>query len=380
MSRNENKDIFENVKKNFGFGCMRLPMKDGEVDREEFSRMVDAFLENGFNYFDTAHGYLDGKSETAIRECLTSRYPRDRYILTDKLTSSYFKKEEDIRPVFESQLEACGVDYFDFYLMHSQTAENFEYFKKCNAYETALKLKEEGKLRHFGISFHDRADVLEQILTEYPQIEVVQIQFNYLDYNDPAVQSRQCYEVCRKFGKPVLVMVPIKGGSLVNLPEDALKVLEDLHGGSPASYALRFAAGFDGIRVVLSGMSSMEQMEDNLSFMKEFSPLNQQELDAIDKVCEIFNSKHLIPCTACRYCTAGCQKKISIPDLFACMNMKKLFQGWSADFYYNNIHTVNHGKASDCIKCGKCEKICPQHLPIRSLLEDVAAEFEKQNV
>lgn len=251
MSRNENKDIFENVKKNFGFGCMRLPMKDGEVDREEFSRMVDAFLENGFNY---------------------------------------------------------------------------------------------------------------------------------LDYNDPAVQSRQCYEVCRKFGKPVLVMVPIKGGSLVNLPEDALKVLEDLHGGSPASYALRFAAGFDGIRMVLSGMSSMEQMEDNLSFMKEFSPLNQQELDAIDKVCEIFNSKHLIPCTACRYCTAGCQKKISIPDLFACMNMKKLFQGWSADFYYNNIHTVNHGKASDCIKCGKCEKICPQHLPIRSLLEDVAAEFEKQNV
>lgn len=240
-------DIFENVRKNFGFGCMRLPMRDGEVDTEEFSRMVDTFLDNGFNYFDTAHGYLDGKSETAIRECLTSRYPRDHYILTNKLTSSYFKKEEDIRPLLESQLEACGVDYFDFYLMHSQTAENFEYFKKCNAYETALKLREEGKFRHFGISFHDRADVLEQILTEYPQIEVVQIQFNYLDYNDPAVQSRQCYEVCRKFGKPVLVMEPIKGGSLVNLPEDALEVLRDLNGGSPASYALRFAAGFEGI-------------------------------------------------------------------------------------------------------------------------------------
>lgn len=240
-------DIFENVRKNFGFGCMRLPMRDGEVDTEEFSRMVDTFLDNGFNYFDTAHGYLDGKSETAIRECLTSRYPRDHYILTNKLTSSYFKKEEDIRPLLESQLEACGVDYFDFYLMHSQTAENFEYFKKCNAYETALKLREEGKFRHFGISFHDRADVLEQILMEYPQIEVVQIQFNYLDYNDPAVQSRQCYEVCRKFGKPVLVMEPIKGGSLVNLPEDALEVLRDLNGGSPASYALRFAAGFEGI-------------------------------------------------------------------------------------------------------------------------------------
>lgn len=373
----ENKDNFENVKKNFGFGCMRLPMKDGEVDTEEFSRMVDTFLDNGFNYFDTAHGYLDGKSETAIRECLTARYPRDRYILTDKLTSSYFKKEEDIRPLFEKQLAACGVDYFDFYLMHSQTAENFEYFKKRRAYETALQLKEEGKFRHFGISFHDRAEVLEQILTEYPQIEVVQIQFNYLDYNDPAVQSRQCYEVCRKYGKPVLVMEPVKGGSLVNLPEEALEVLDRLNGSSPASYALRFAAGFEGIRMVLSGMSNMEQMEDNLSFMKDFRPLDQRELEAIDQVREIFNSKHLIPCTACRYCTAGCPKKISIPDLFACMNMKKLFQGWSADFYYNSIHTVGHGKASDCIKCGKCEKICPQHLPIRNLLEDVAAEFEK---
>ena len=178
----------------------------------------------------------------------------------------------------------------------------------------------------------------------------MQIQFNYLDYNDPAVQSRQCYEVCRKFGKPVLVMEPIKGGSLVNLPEDALEVFKNLNGGSPASYALRFAAGFEGIRMVLSGMSSMEQMEDNLSFMKEFRHLDQQELDAIDKVRDIFNSKHLIPCTACRYCTAGCPKQISIPDLFACMNMKKLFQGWSADFYYNSIHTVDHGKASDCIK------------------------------
>lgn len=370
-------DIFENVKKNFGFGCMRLPMKDGEVDTEEFSRMVDIFLDNGFNYFDTAHGYLDGKSETAIRECLTARYPRDRYILTDKLTSSYFKKEENIRPLFEKQLEACGVDYFDFYLMHSQTAENFEYFKKRRAYETTLQLKEEGKFRHFGISFHDRADVLEQILTEYPQIEVVQIQFNYLDYNDPAVQSRQCYEVCRKYGKPVLVMEPVKGGSLVNLPDEALEVLDSLRGGSPASYALRFAAGFEGIRMVLSGMSNMEQMEDNLSYMKDFRPLDQQELEAIDQVREIFNSKHLIPCTACRYCTAGCPKKILIPDLFACMNMKKLFQGWSADFYYNSIHTVGHGKASDCIKCGKCEKICPQHLPVRDLLEDVASEFEK---
>ena len=369
-------DIFEQVKKKFGFGCMRLPMKDGQVDRDEFSRMVDLFLENGFNYFDTAHGYLDGQSETAIRECLTKRYPRDRYILTDKLTSSYFKSEADIRPFVEQQLEACGVSYFDFYLMHSQTADTFAYFKRNRAYETALQLKEEGKFRHFGISFHDRAEVLEQILTEYPQIEVVQIQFNYLDYDDPAVESGKCYEVCRKYGKPVLVMEPVKGGSLVNLPPEAKEVLERLHGGSPASYALRFAAGFEGIRMVLSGMCNVEQMEDNIRCMKDFQPLSQTELEAIDQVKEIFRSKHLIPCTACRYCTAGCPKQIPIPDLFACMNAQELFQGWNAGFYYSN-QTAGRGKASDCIKCGKCEKSCPQHLPIRTLLENVAKEFER---
>lgn len=196
----------ELVKKNFGFGCMRLPMQGDQVDTVETCKMVDAFLEAGFNYFDTAHGYLDGKSELALRECLTSRYPRDRYILTDKLTNFYFKKEEDIRPFFESQLAACGVEYFDFYLMHAQDARNFGFFKQCRAYETAFELKKEGKVRHVGISFHDRPEVLEQILTEYPQIEVVQIQFNYVDYEDEAVQSKNCYEVCRKHGKPVLVM------------------------------------------------------------------------------------------------------------------------------------------------------------------------------
>lgn len=265
-------DIFENVKKKFGFGCMRLPMKGSEVDKEEFSEMVDTFLENGFNYFDTAHGYLGGLSETALRECLTSRYPRDRYILTDKLTNFFFKTEEDIRPFFESQLEACGVDYFDFYLMHAQSADNFDFFKKCRAYETALELQKEGKIRHFGISFHDRADVLEQ-------------------------------------------------------------------------------------------------MEDNISYMKDFTPLSETEKKAIDRVREIFQSKNLIQCTACRYCTAGCPKQISIPDLFACMNAKKIFHDWNTDYYYNNVHTVNNGKASDCIKCGKCEKACPQHLPIRQQLQ-----------
>lgn len=366
----------EKIKKNFGFGFMRLPMKDGEVDFAETSRMVDAFLDAGFNYFDTAHGYLQGRSETALKTCLTSRYPRDCYILTDKLTANFFKTETDIRPFFESQLAACGVDYFDFYLMHAQGASNYGHFKECRAYETAFALKAEGKVRHVGISFHDHPEVLEQILTEHPQIEVVQIQFNYVDYDDPAVQSRACYEVCRRHHKPVIVMEPVKGGNLVNLPEEAKAVLNDLHGGSLASYALRFAAGFEGMLMVLSGMSSLEQMQDNISFMADFKPLDERELAAVRKVQEMFKSKHLIPCTSCRYCTDGCPKHISIPDLFAIMNTRQILRDWNADYYYNVVHTAPGRKASDCVKCGRCEKVCPQHLPIRKLLEDVANEFE----
>lgn len=368
----------ENIKKNFGFGCMRLPMKDGEIDLAETSRMVDYFLEQGFNYFDTAHGYLQGRSETALKACLTSRHPRDSYILTDKLTGTFFKTEADIRPFFQSQLEACGVDYFDFYLMHAQSAMFYQHFKKCRAYETAFALKAEGKIKHVGISFHDHAEVLEQILTDYPEIEVVQIQFNYVDYDDPAVQSRKCYEVCRRHGKPVLVMEPVKGGNLVNLPEEARKVLDELHGGSPASYAIRFAAGFPGIMMVLSGMSSMEQMKDNLSCMKDFQPLNETELEAVKKVQSIFRGMNLIPCTACRYCTDGCPRQIAIPDLFAVMNTKQIYHDWNADFYYNNVYTGSGRRASDCIQCGRCEKACPQHLPIRRLLTEIAAEFDKQ--
>ncbi|WP_337596647.1 aldo/keto reductase [Gemmiger sp.] len=367
----------DKVKKNFGFGCMRLPMNGDQVDIAETTRMVDEFLAQGFNYFDTAHGYIGGKSELALKECLTSRYPREAYSLTDKLTDSYFKTETDIRPFFESQLEACGVDYFDFYLMHSQNADNFKKFKACRAYETAFALKAEGRIRHVGLSFHDRAEVLDQILTEYPQIEVVQIQFNYLDYDDIAVQSRKCYEVCRKHGKPVLVMEPVKGGSLVNLPEEAKKVLDDLHGGSPASYAIRFAAGFPGMMMVLSGMSDLEQMKDNLSYMRDFKPLNETELAAVNKVQEIFHKMNMIPCTACRYCVEGCPKQISIPDLFAIMNIKQLHHDWNADYYYEEVHTAPGRRASDCLKCGKCEKICPQHLPIRKLLEEIAKEFDK---
>lgn len=370
------KQFYPEVHKKLGFGCMRLPMSNEEVDTAQMKKMVDMFLERGFNYFDTAHGYVGGKSETALKECLTSRYPRERYILTDKLSTHHFNKEEEIRPLFESQLEACGVDYFDFYLMHAQDENIFAKFERCNAYKVAYGFKAEGKIRHFGISFHDRAEVLEKILKAHPEIEVVQIQFNYVDYEDPSVESRKVYEVCEKYGKPVIVMEPIKGGSLLNLPDEAQKLYDELGSGSNASYAIRFAAGFDNIMMVLSGMSNVENMEDNTSYMQEFQPLDRREMEAVEKVVEIFRAQNLIPCTACRYCMEECPKGISIPDLFALMNAKKRFGNWNTDYYYNNIHTGEGRKASDCLRCGKCERICPQHLNIRELLENVAAEFE----
>lgn len=367
--------MFEKVKKNFGFGCMRLPMQGDQVDTAEFCRMIDFFLENGFNYFDTAHGYLSGKSETALRECLVKRYDREQYVLVNKLSGSFFETEADIRPFFDSQLEACGVTYFDLYLMHAQTEELFEKYKRCRAYETAFDLKKEGKVKHVGLSFHDKAEVLDRILCTYPDIEAVQIQFNYVDYEDEAVEGRKCYEVCRKHGKPVIVMEPVKGGALVNLPEEADTVFRRLNGGSNAQYAIRFAAGFDGVEMVLSGMGNMDMMRDNVGFMKEFQPLTHTEMAAVQQVCAIFKGQDIIPCTACRYCVDGCPMHIAIPDLFACMNGKNTYKTWNMSYYYS-IHTQSGGKAGDCIGCGKCEEICPQHLPIRELLQDVAECFE----
>ncbi len=368
---------FPDIKGRFGFGCMRLPLlADKTVDRAAFSAMVDEFLAAGFNYFDTAHGYLGGESERALCDCLTQRYPRDRYILTDKLSTYHFETEAEIRPLFARQLEILGVDYLDFYLMHAQDSALYEKFTRCRAYEIAAELKAEGRIRHLGISFHDRAELLERILTEHPEVEVVQIQFNYLDFEDPVVEARRVYEVCRRFDKPILVMEPVKGGALAKLPPRAQGILDALGGGSSASYALRFAAGFPGVFMVLSGMGDLAMVKENVSFMKEAAPLSAREREAIAKVTAILREGDTIPCTDCRYCMERCPRGIEIPALFACLNSRRAYKSWNSSYYYK-IRTQGGGAASDCIGCGACEAACPQHLPIRKLLRDVAAEFEK---
>ncbi len=371
-------NCFEEVKGCFGFGCMRLPMKDGEVDTDQMIRMTDAFIAAGFNYFDTAHGYLRGKSETALKKCLTSRRSREEYLLTNKLSGPFFKSEDEILPLFRTQLEACGVDYFDFFLMHAQTAPLFEKYRSCRAYETAFRLRDEGKVRHVGISFHDTADVLDRILSEYPDIEAVQIQLNYLDYYDPVVQSRALLDVCEAHSKPVIVMEPVKGGSLIKLPPEAQAALEGVSDGASgnASLALRFAAAQKGVFMVLSGMSAEEQMRENVATMKDPAPLSETERTAIVKVRESFSAQNLIPCTACGYCTDGCPAGIRIPDLFACMNAKKAFGNWNQNFYYS-IAVSHGGRAGDCLGCGQCEDACPQHLPVRDLLGKVSEEFDR---
>lgn len=367
---------YSEIKKNFGFGCMRLPMNGDEVDYDEFNRMIDAYIGAGFNYFDTAHGYISGKSETAVRDCLSARYPREAFILANKLSHPYFEKEEDIIPFFESQLKLCGVEYFDFYLFHALNRNSYEKkYKACNAFSLVTDLKKRGKVRHIAMSFHDTADVLDRILSEQPCIEAVQLQINYLDYDDPGVQSKACYDVAVKHGKKVIVMEPVKGGSLANLPDEAAKVFDELNGGgSYASYALRYAASYPEVFMVLSGMGNMAMMNDNIGSMSNFVPLDKAELEATDRVREIIRKVKQIQCTSCEYCLESCPMSIKIPHIFAAYNSytaAKVTRGAAK----NNL-PKDGGAAADCIGCGACEQVCPQNLMIRDYLKRIAKELK----
>ena len=362
--------MFEEVKRNFGFGCMRLPMVGEEVDTAEVNRMVDAFIEAGFNYFDTAHGYIDGKSEMAVKECLTSRYPRDKYVLANKLSDWFFETEEEILPLFEQQLEICGVDYFDFYLFHALNRISYEKHKRLHTFDVVSQLHKEGKVRHIAMSFHDTADVLDMILTEQPQIEVVQLQINYLDYDAPGIQSKACYDVAVKHGKKVIVMEPVKGGALVNLPGEAIAEFEKFGTAAPVSYALRYAASYPEVFMVLSGMGNMDMMQSNIQTMYPFVPLNKEELAATDRVREIIRKYNQIPCTKCKYCAEVCPKQVPIADLFATYNEYALAHA-------SRLETKQklgafEIKATDCIECGACEGICPQNIAIREKLKMLA--------
>jgi len=355
--------FFPEIKKNFGFGCMRFPMKGDVVDTAAVTEMVDFFMASGFNYFDTARPYHSGTSEGILKTCLTSRYPREQYVLTNKLSPTKFETEADIRPLFADQLKACGVEYFDFYLFHANSAERHQKFTNTRAYDIVQELKAEGKIRHVGMSFHDSARVLDKILTERPEIEVVQLQLNYMDWDDPKVQSRKCYEVCKKHGKPVLVMEPVKGGTLVNLPEKAMK---ELKGISPAELAIRFAAGWPNVFMVLSGMSSMEQMQENVSFMKDFKPLAYQQEQMVERIRSIYQAQNRIPCTGCKYCVDGCYGRINIPQVFACMNDVLEGKEGAMEAY----KALDRG-ADRCIGCDMCSHVCPQGLNIRMLMDQI---------
>ena len=376
-------DIFNNAKK-LGFGLMRLPRlnpnDEGSIDLEQTKQMVDTFLQRGFTYFDTAWMYCAFKSENAVKDVLTSRHPRESYTLATKLHAAYIHSLDDRDAIFNTQREKTGVDYFDYYLLHDMGAEHYEIYKKYDCFAWIAEKKRRGLIKHIGFSFHDTAEVLDKILTEHPEMEFVQLQINYLDWDSEGVQSRKCYEVATKHGKPVIVMEPVKGGTLAKLPAAAEKLLRATNPeASVPSWAVRFAAGLPNVKMVLSGMSSTEQLLDNTGFMQDFVPLTQQEQAVIAQVVDTINASIAIPCTGCAYCTEGCPMHIAIPKYFSLYNAD-LQELKDKDFtsqgaYYDNL-TLKFGKASDCIGCGQCESVCPQHLPIIENLKRVAKQFE----
>lgn len=375
-----NEAFVKNMPK-LGFGLMRLPQKDGEIDLAQTCEMVDMFLEKGFVYFDTAYGYGDGASERAAKACLVDRYPRDRFCLATKLPAwAGARNADEARQMFYTSLERTGAGYFDFYLLHNLGEQRTHYFDDYGIWDFLAERKREGLIKHLGFSFHDKADVLEEILKAHPDMEFVQLQINYDDWESPYIESRKCYEVARRYGKPVVIMEPVKGGNLATPPEKVVELFEKLRpGDSPASWALRFAASLDGVLTVLSGMSDTAQMADNLAHMSNFQPLTPAEAEAVAQAREIMDSIDSVPCTACEYCMKGCPQNIAIPGSFQALNMLLRYNNRDlAQSKYNwNTAGCQRGRASDCVECGQCEEVCPQHIPIRQALRRVVDAFEK---
>ena len=371
--------------KKLGFGLMRLPLLDandgGSIDIEQTKKMVDLFIERGFTYFDTAWMYCDFKSESATKEVLVDRYPRDKYTLATKLHAGFIKTKEDRDKIFNEQLRKTGVEYFDYYLLHDIGTHHYGIYEKLDCFTWLKDKKEKGLVKNIGFSFHDNAELLDKILTAHPEIEFVQLQINYLDWDSEGVQSRKCYEVATKHNKPVIVMEPVKGGTLAKVPSSVEDIFKDYNKkASIPSWAIRFAASLDNVMMVLSGMSNMEQILDNTEYMMNFEKLNDKEGELISQAVDLINSNITVACTGCSYCTDGCPMNIAIPKYFSLYNADKQEikeKDWTPQGeYYKNL-TKTFGKASDCVECGQCEGVCPQHLHIIDRLKDVAEYFEK---
>lgn len=367
-------------KKNLGFGLMRLPMQEDTVDIAACCEMTDRFLACGGTYFDTALMYCGKQSEAAVKEFLTTRHPRESFTLATKLHSGFFNTKEERDTVFAAQLEKTGVEYFDYYLIHAIDRNSYQKYTDLDCFNWLMEKKRQGLVRHIGFSFHDSAEFLERVLTEHPEMEFVQLQLNYLDWESEDVQSRLCYETARRHDKPIVVMEPVKGGTLATLPEKAEGLLRAMHPDwTPASWALRFVMELPGVMTVLSGMSNREQLEDNLFTAADPVCLSDADHVAIRQVAAILRGQESIPCTGCAYCVAECPMGIPIPRIFAIYNEDQQIyggKGWTPPMtYYDNI-TAEGGRASTCIACGACAAACPQHLDIPALLKTVAERFE----